>query len=408
MLAALGQHDAERARGDFGVLEEQLVEIAHPVEQQQAGIGGLDLKVLFHHRRDARRRLRGRVAVSGGTGMDCWIVIGGANYKISAARSYRFAAAMQVFHPLRGRQWHDRLLRERTAGQRGRQLTCRTRAPKTRHQFRPVSAEIAAFRERSMRDVFVCDAVRTPIGRFGGSLAKVRADDLAAAPIKALMAQHPKLDWAAGRRGLSSAAPTRPARTTATSRAWRCCWRACRTSVPGADPQSPLRLGPRCGRRRRPRDPRRRDRFRDRRRRRIDDARAVRDGQGAGSVFALGRHLRHHHRLALHQSADEGAIRRRCDAGDRRERRRGIPGVARRPGRVRDPLAAARRQGDRVGLFRRGDHRRSRCPAARPDRSRVDKDEHPRPETTLEGLAKAEADRAQSRHRDGRQCVRRQ
>src|ERR1700704_1935104 len=47
-----------------------------------------------------------------------------------------------------------------------------------------------------MGDVFICDAVRTPIGRFGGSLAKVRADDLAAAPIKALMARHPKLDWA--------------------------------------------------------------------------------------------------------------------------------------------------------------------------------------------------------------------
>ena len=46
-----------------------------------------------------------------------------------------------------------------------------------------------------MGDVFICDAVRTPIGRFGGSLAKVRADDLAAAPIKALMAKHPKLDW---------------------------------------------------------------------------------------------------------------------------------------------------------------------------------------------------------------------
>src|SRR5215510_285273 len=46
-----------------------------------------------------------------------------------------------------------------------------------------------------MRDVFICDAVRTPIGRFGGSLAKVRADDLAAAPIKALVAKHPNLDW---------------------------------------------------------------------------------------------------------------------------------------------------------------------------------------------------------------------
>src|ERR1700730_14421680 len=47
----------------------------------------------------------------------------------------------------------------------------------------------------SMGDVFICDAVRTPIGRFGGSLAKVRADDLGAVPIKALMAKHPNLDW---------------------------------------------------------------------------------------------------------------------------------------------------------------------------------------------------------------------
>ncbi|NEV80118.1 3-oxoadipyl-CoA thiolase [Rhodopseudomonas sp. BR0C11] len=48
-----------------------------------------------------------------------------------------------------------------------------------------------------MADVFVCDAVRTPIGRYGGSLAKVRTDDLAAVPIKALMAKHPDMDWSA-------------------------------------------------------------------------------------------------------------------------------------------------------------------------------------------------------------------
>lgn len=47
------------------------------------------------------------------------------------------------------------------------------------------------------RDVFLCDAARTPIGRFGGSLAKVRTDDLAAVPIKALMARNPKVDWEA-------------------------------------------------------------------------------------------------------------------------------------------------------------------------------------------------------------------
>jgi 3-oxoadipyl-CoA thiolase len=48
-----------------------------------------------------------------------------------------------------------------------------------------------------MRDVFICDAVRTPIGRYGGALAKVRADDLAALPIKALMTRNPKVDWSA-------------------------------------------------------------------------------------------------------------------------------------------------------------------------------------------------------------------
>ncbi|MEP1353829.1 MAG: 3-oxoadipyl-CoA thiolase [Tateyamaria sp.] len=46
-------------------------------------------------------------------------------------------------------------------------------------------------------DAFICDAQRTPIGRYGGALSTVRADDLAAAPIAALMARHPTLDWSA-------------------------------------------------------------------------------------------------------------------------------------------------------------------------------------------------------------------
>ncbi|PSC04096.1 3-oxoadipyl-CoA thiolase [Alsobacter soli] len=45
------------------------------------------------------------------------------------------------------------------------------------------------------RDVFICDAVRTPIGRYAGGLSKVRADDLAALPIKALMARNRDADW---------------------------------------------------------------------------------------------------------------------------------------------------------------------------------------------------------------------
>ncbi len=48
-----------------------------------------------------------------------------------------------------------------------------------------------------MRDVFICDAIRTPIGRFGGGLATVRADDLAALPIKTLMERNPSVDWTA-------------------------------------------------------------------------------------------------------------------------------------------------------------------------------------------------------------------
>jgi len=47
----------------------------------------------------------------------------------------------------------------------------------------------------TMPEAFICDGVRTPIGRYGGALAKVRTDDLATVPIKALMARHPKADW---------------------------------------------------------------------------------------------------------------------------------------------------------------------------------------------------------------------
>ena len=95
-------------------------------------------------------------------------------------------------------------------------------------------------------------------------------------------------------------------------------------------------------------------------------------GKAQEAVPAQRRDLRHHHRLALHQPADEAAIRRRFHAGDRRERRRGIPGHPRRSGRVRAALAAARRRGrwprgffadeivpvDDAGRQGRADHRR--------------------------------------------------
>ena len=237
-----------------------------------------------------------------------------------------------------------------------------------------------------MGDVFVCDAVRTPIGRFGGSLAKVRADDLAAAPIKALMARHPRLDWSAvdevyfgcaNQAGEDNRNVARMALLLA----------GLPESVPGLTLNrlcaSGLDAVGAAGRAIRAGE--------------IDFAiaggvesmtpGAVRDGQGAGSVFAFGRDLRHHHRLALHQSPDEGAIRRRRDAGDRRERRRGIPGFARRSGRIRDPLAAARRAAIASGYFAEEITPVS-VPGGKAGPITVDKDEHPRPETTLEGLTK--------------------
>src|ERR1035438_1539421 len=59
-----------------------------------------------------------------------------------------------------------------------------------------------------VEDAYICDGVRSPFGRYGGPLAGVRADDLAAVPL-------------------------RQARTIVTSREWRCCWLACPRRSPG-------------------------------------------------------------------------------------------------------------------------------------------------------------------------------
>mgnify|MGYP000614962820 CR=1 FL=1 len=48
-----------------------------------------------------------------------------------------------------------------------------------------------------MNQAFICDAIRTPFGRYGGALSSIRTDDLGAIPIKALMERNPQVDWAA-------------------------------------------------------------------------------------------------------------------------------------------------------------------------------------------------------------------
>src|SRR5215208_5561398 len=63
----------------------------------------------------------------------------------------------------------------------------------TRTTHRP-----ADYQEHNMtKQAFICDAVRTPFGRYGGSLSSVRTDDLAAIPMRALMARNPRVDWQA-------------------------------------------------------------------------------------------------------------------------------------------------------------------------------------------------------------------
>ena len=46
-----------------------------------------------------------------------------------------------------------------------------------------------------MAEAYICDYIRTPIGRFGGSLSSVRADDLGAIPLRALVERNPGIDW---------------------------------------------------------------------------------------------------------------------------------------------------------------------------------------------------------------------
>jgi 3-oxoadipyl-CoA thiolase len=61
----------------------------------------------------------------------------------------------------------------------------------------PTAKQLEESAMEGLREVFICDAVRTPIGRYGGALAKVRPDDLAAVPIKALVKRNPNVDWSA-------------------------------------------------------------------------------------------------------------------------------------------------------------------------------------------------------------------
>ena len=105
-----------------------------------------------------------------------------------------------------------------------------------------------------MAEAFICDAVRTPIGRYGGGLVEACAPTISPrCRSRALKsASTPKIDWSGARRGGATAAPTRPARTTATSPAWPLLLAGLPDQRAGRDRQPAVRLRPRCGRARRP------------------------------------------------------------------------------------------------------------------------------------------------------------
>jgi acetyl-CoA acetyltransferase len=107
----------------------------------------------------------------------------------------------------------------------------------------------------------------------------------------------------------------------------------------------------------------------------------------AESAFSRSGDLRHHHRLALHQPADEEALRHALDAADGRQRRRRIQHRPRRPGCLCAALAAALGRRPRRRPLQ-GRARAGEIPRKKGDPLVVDTDEHPRPDTTLEMLAK--------------------
>ena len=159
-----------------------------------------------------------------------------------------------------------------------------------------------------MSDAFICDAVRTPIGRYGGALSSVRTDDLGAVPLRALVARNPSIDWSrvddlffgcANQAGEDNRNVGRMAALLA----------GLPTSIPAATVNRLCGSG-------------------------MDAigqaARAIRSGEAdlvlAGGVESMSRAP---FVMAFHQPASEGAVRCRLDAGDRRKRRGRVPRLPR-------------------------------------------------------------------------------
>ena len=257
-----------------------------------------------------------------------------------------------------------------------------------------------------MTEAFICDAIRTPIGRYGGSLSSVRADDLAAIPIRALIDRNPSVDWdalddviygcanQAGEDNRNLARMAGPAR------------RASR-QIRRRDAQPPLRLRHGRGGDGGAGDPRLGGGHDRRRRLGEHEPRALRHGQGDQRVRSQCRDLRHDDRLALRQPEDEVALMAttRC---------RARPRMSRRISRFRredQDLFAVRSQAKAAAAQASGRFDAEIVPVEIPQRKGdpiiVDA-RRASARDQRRGAGQAEADRPPRRHRHRRQRLRRQ
>ncbi|MCH8998336.1 MAG: 3-oxoadipyl-CoA thiolase [Proteobacteria bacterium] len=237
-----------------------------------------------------------------------------------------------------------------------------------------------------MTEAFVCDAVRTPIGRFGGALATVRTDDLAAHPISALMARNPSVDWAAlddviygcaNQAGEDNRNVARMAGLIA----------GLPVSVPGATVNRLCGSGLEAL---------------------SQAARAIRCGEAA---FVLAGGVESMSRAPFVMAKAETAFSRQAELYDTTlgwrfvnpviERGHGVDSMAETAENVAEEHRIAREDQDRFALWSQakaaaaqGNGRLAKeiaavvVPRRKGDPIRVEVDEHPRPETTLESLAR--------------------
>ena len=248
-----------------------------------------------------------------------------------------------------------------------------------------------------MSEAFIYEAVRTPFGRFGGALAGVRPDDLAARRAARAARARRRPRPGGDRRRDPRRSPTAPARTTATSRGWPCCSPGLPTRVTGATVNRLCGSSLEAAIQATPRDPLRRRLARRRRRRRVDEPRAV------GAAQALARRTRPATRRCTRRRSAGAWSTRRCPRSGRSRSARaprsspaiyGITREAQDAFALRSHQLAAQAYDE--GVLRE---------VVPVPGVALERDEGIRTDTSLEKLAALARRVRRGRHRDGRQLL---